>query len=147
MINGPNLDLLGTREPQIYGNLTLGQIQEQINSWIDAQASSTQIDYFQSNLEGEIIEKLNGSHNLYDALVINPGALCHYSVALVDSLIAFPHPKVEVHLSNPFKRELFRRRLLTAGVVDAVILGAGAYGYILALDFLLKKWGAKQLEQ
>ncbi len=140
MLNGPNLDLLGEREAEIYGSTNLKSIEGSLFSWLENNHPEVGLDFLQTNSESVLIDKLNSSHNAYNGLIINPGALAHYSVALRDSLKAFPAPKVEVHISNPIARENFRQTMLTAGAVNAVILGMGAYGYLLALQYLLKTY-------
>jgi len=139
--NGPNLDILGRREPEIYGTATLSDIEALLRKWLKKKGVDACLEFFQTNSEGELISKLNSSHGKYSGLIINPGALSHYSLALLDSLKAFPARKVEVHISNPLARGGERSRLLTAQAMDALFLGVGVEGYVYALSYLLAKEG------
>lgn len=127
IINGPNLNLLGTREPEIYGTTTMEDYLENLKS----EFSSHEIQYYQSNIEGELINRLQEDD--FDALVINPGAFTHYSYAIADCLKNIQKPKVEVHISNIYKREEFRQKSVTAANTDAVLSGFGMDGYRLAI--------------
>ena len=127
IINGPNLNLLGKREPEIYGTLTF----EDFFSTLQEKFSSLNLHYFQSNIEGELINRLQEDN--YDAVVINPGAFTHYSYAISDCLKNIKLPKIEVHISNIYKREEFRKKSVTAESCDAVISGFGMKGYRLAV--------------
>ncbi|MEC3877180.1 type II 3-dehydroquinate dehydratase [Chryseobacterium salviniae] len=127
IVNGPNLNLLGTREPEIYGTTSMEDYLENLES----EFPSHQIQYYQSNIEGEIINRLQ--HDDFDALVINPGAFTHYSYAIADCLKNIQKPKVEVHISNIYKREEFRQKSVTAANTDAVLSGFGMDGYRLAI--------------
>lgn len=127
IINGPNLNLLGTREPEIYGSVSMESVLEQLR----AEFTNHEIDYWQSNHEGEIIDRLQ--QNDYDALVINPGAFTHYSFAIADCLKNIRTPKCEVHISNIYQREAFRQKSVTAAYTDAVLSGFGMDGYRLAI--------------
>ncbi|ALR31809.1 3-dehydroquinate dehydratase [Chryseobacterium sp. IHB B 17019] len=127
IVNGPNLNLLGSREPEIYGTISMEEYLENIKS----EFSSYEIKYYQSNIEGEIINRLQ--ENDFDALVINPGAFTHYSYAIADCLKNIQKPKVEVHISNIYKREEFRQKSVTAANTDAVLSGFGMGGYRLAI--------------
>jgi 3-dehydroquinate dehydratase-2 len=127
IVNGPNLNLLGTREPEIYGNTSMENYLEQIKP----EFSSHEILFFQSNIEGELINRLQEDD--FDALVINPGAFTHYSYAIADCLKNIQKPKVEVHISNIYKREEFRQKSVTAANTDAVLSGFGMEGYRLAI--------------
>ncbi|MFC5874649.1 3-dehydroquinate dehydratase [Chryseobacterium arachidis] len=131
IINGPNLNLLGTREPEIYGTTSMEDYLENLKS----EFSSHEIQYYQSNIEGELINRLQEDD--FDALVINPGAFTHYSYAIADCLKNIQKPKVEVHISNIYKREEFRQKSVTAANTDAVLSGFGMDGYRLAI-FSLK---------
>ncbi|MCL1998263.1 MAG: type II 3-dehydroquinate dehydratase [Turicibacter sp.] len=141
IINGPNLNFLGIRESDIYGTATL----EQLNDFITQNAPpSTKLTFFQSNHEGALIDFLQECHyNDCEAIVINPGALTHYSYALRDAISATNLPCIEVHLSNIHAREDFRKKSVTAAVCIAQICGLNAMGYILAIQALkdLKPWG------
>lgn len=127
IINGPNLNLLGTREPEIYGTTPMEDYLENLKS----EFSSHEIQYYQSNIEGELINRLQEDD--FDALVINPGAFTHYSYAIADCLKNIQKPKVEVHISNIYKREEFRQKSVTAANTDAVLSGFGMDGYRLAI--------------
>ncbi|WP_419869033.1 type II 3-dehydroquinate dehydratase [Chryseobacterium sp. CT-SW4] len=127
IINGPNLNLLGTREPEVYGTTSM---EDYLNE-LKKEFSSNEILYFQSNIEGEIINRLQ-EHD-FDAVVINPGAFTHYSYAIADCLKNIRKPKVEVHISNIYKREEFRQKSVTAACTDSVLSGFGMKGYQLAI--------------
>ncbi|RAP33940.1 type II 3-dehydroquinate dehydratase [Candidatus Marinamargulisbacteria bacterium SCGC AG-439-L15] len=137
IIHGPNLNLLGKREPEIYGTKTLEEINTDCKSF--AETHNSTIDCFQSNHEGEIIETIQNASGQYDGLIINPGAFTHYSIAIRDALASLTIPKIEVHLSNIYKREEFRKTSYTAGACDGVITGFGDTSYILALSQLLQQ--------
>ena len=127
IVNGPNLNLLGSREPEIYGSISM---EEELNN-LQHKFPDLQISYFQSNIEGEIINRLQ--KNDFDALVINPGAFTHYSYAIADCLQNISKPKIEVHISNIYKREEFRQKSVTAANTDGVLSGFGLKGYELAI--------------
>ena len=131
IINGPNINLLGKREPEIYGNLTL----EDINNKIKDHATKLSLDvsFFQSNIEGEIVNKIQQSHKS-DGIIINAAAFTHTSVAILDALKSLDIPKIEVHISNIYKREEFRHKSLISQTVNGVICGFGINGYNLALE-------------
>jgi 3-dehydroquinate dehydratase-2 len=134
IINGPNLDLLGSREPEIYGSLTL----EDINKGLESTANQLGMEliFHQSNLEGRIVELLHEAGQHCRGVVINPGGYSHTSVAILDAIKSISIPVVEVHLSNLHKREKFRRRSLTASGAAGIISGFGQLGYHLALRAL-----------
>lgn len=132
LINGPNLAALGSREPEIYGHETLHEIISTLSR--RASEMGARITSVQADGEGQVVSAVYTAAERGGALIINPGAFSHSSVAIMDSMSAFPGPVIEVHLSNVHGREQFRRRLLTAAAADAVISGAGALGYSLALD-------------
>lgn len=127
IVNGPNLNLLGTREPEIYGSISMDDYLIELRTAFPQH----EINDFQSNLEGEIINRLQ--KNDFDALVINPGAFTHYSYAIADCLQNISKPKIEVHISNIYKREEFRRKSVTAANTDGVLSGFGLKGYELAI--------------
>jgi len=135
VVNGPNLNLLGTREPEIYGTDTLADIR----AMIDARAADLgwNVSFFQSNHEGALIDFLQKEGPGSLGVVLNPAGLTHTSVALADCIRAIdPVPVVEVHLSNLFAREEFRHRSVTAGAAVGIISGFGGRGYILAMEYL-----------
>lgn len=126
IINGPNLNLLGTREPEIYGSVSMEDYLNDLkNEFTD------EIIYYQSNIEGELINRLQEDD--FEAVIINPGAFTHYSYAISDCLKNINKPKIEVHISNIYKREEFRKKSVTAESCDAVISGFGMKGYRLAI--------------
>jgi len=133
IINGPNLNLLGTREPDIYGKISM----EDFLKTLCKQFSQDNIYFFQSNIEGELIDRIQVDD--YEALVVNFGAFTHYSYALADCLKNISKPKIEVHISNIYKREEFRHKSVTASHVDALLSGFGMEGYRLAIMYLTSK--------
>ncbi len=137
LLNGPNLNLLGEREPHIYGNSTLKDIELGLSKML-AGSALTLVSH-QSNHEGGLIDKVQDLRNELKGLIINPGAYSHTSIALRDCLSALSCPKVEVHISNIYTREDFRHHSYVSEVVDSVICGAGVLGYELGLQFLLSK--------
>jgi len=137
ILNGPNLDRLGKREPEIYGHTTLADLEAALRAEFGAAAS---LDFFQSNHEGALIDKISSLADAkIDGIVINGAAFTHTSVALRDALAGAHLPTVEVHISNIYKREEFRHTSLTAPVSLAVISGLGIEGYFAAVRFLLKR--------
>lgn len=134
ILNGPNLNLLGTREPEIYGRSTLTDIEKA--SRAKAQSLGLALEFRQSNTEGTLVDWVQEAGSNAAGLIINPGAYTHTSVALLDALSALAIPKIELHLSNIHAREEFRRKSLTAPAVNGVIMGLGAKGYELALEAL-----------
>ncbi len=140
IINGPNLNLLGKREPEIYGTQTLVQIIEQVR--VKAKELNVEIDHLQSNSEAEIIGRIHQTmDDKTDFIIINPGALTHTSVALRDAFLSVSKPFIEIHLSNVFARETFRRQSFLSDIAVAVISGAGAQGYELALQAAVRHLG------
>ena len=136
ILNGPNLDRLGKREPEIYGNATLGDLEKALRAEF---APAAKLEFFQSNHEGELIDRIAKlADDGFDGIVINGGALTHTSVARRDALLGARVPAVEVHISNIYKREEFRHTSLTAPACTAVITGLGLEGYHAAVRFLLK---------
>ena len=130
IINGPNINLLGKREPNIYGNLTLDNINKEIANY--GEELNLDTFFFQSNIEGEIVNKIQASDKS-DGIIINAAAFTHTSVAIHDALKSLVLPKIEVHISNIYKREEFRHKSLISNVVDGVICGLGANSYKLAM--------------
>lgn len=136
VLNGPNLNMLGTREPEVYGSLTLDQIVEGLTT--QANSQSIALQHVQSNHEGELIDAIHAAHNNVDAIVINPAAFTHTSVALRDALLSVEIPFVEVHLSNVHARESFRQHSYLSDIAVGVICGLGADGYRYALDKVIQ---------
>lgn len=132
IVNGPNLNLVGTREPEIYGSKSMETLLQEIRE----EFPTVEISYFQSNSEGAIIDHLQTAS--FDHLVINPGAFTHYSYALADCLKNISKPKIEVHISNIYQRELFRQKSVTAPYSNSLLSGFGLDGYRLAVLALLK---------
>lgn len=132
VINGPNLNMLGIRKKEIYGTMSLEQINQEISN--EALKLSVQVDFYQSNIEGEIVTKIQQALNVYSGIIINPGAYGHYSIAIRDALEAVALPCIEVHLSNVYAREGFRHNSVIAPVCTGQISGLGPIGYILALN-------------
>lgn len=132
LVNGPNLNLLGTREPAIYGDRSLDDLADDARR--AAHERGLEVETFQSNSESEIVGVVQGASAGYDALIVNAGALTHYSWALHDALRAFRGPIVEVHVSNPSAREGFRHVSVLSPVVSGTISGFGGLGYVLAVE-------------
>ena len=135
IINGPNLNLLGVRQPEIYGTETLGDIEAACAE--RAEILGLAIDFRQSNAEGEIVGWIQNARTDNDGIIINAGAYSHTSVAILDALIAADVPVIEVHLSNPYRRETFRRHSYVSLAADGLICGLGAHGYLLALEAMV----------
>ena len=135
VVNGPNLNLLGQRDPQVYGSMTLPEIEANIQK--RAKELGVEVTFFQSNSEGGLIDYLQQHGPNSQGVIINPGAYTHYSLALRDALDNLRVPIVEVHISNIHSREWFRRRSVTASVVQGQVSGLGWRGYIAALEYLV----------
>ena len=134
IINGPNLNLLGKREPDIYGDLSFEEFFTEVK---DVYSDDIQLSYFQSNIEGELIDKIQEVGFMYHGIILNAGGYTHTSVALRDAVAAVKTPVVEVHISNPYAREEFRHQSLISGVCKGMIAGFGMESYVLALDSFL----------
>ena len=133
IINGPNLNLTGRREPEVYGSTTMEEYVEGLR----ARFPEVEITYYQSNVEGELIDRIQQVGFCYDGLIVNLGGYSHTSVALRDALLAVPTPKVEVHLSNIFAREEYRHHSLITSACRGMVCGLGLQGYELALRALV----------
>ncbi len=136
VIQGPNLNMLGIREQHIYGSMSLEQIHEQLKT--AAAQNGVEIEFFQSNLEGEIVDRIQECLGTVDGIMINPAAYSHTSIAIKDALSAVSMPVVEVHISNIYKREEFRQKSVTAGASTGVISGFGPFGYHMGLIALMQ---------
>jgi len=134
IVNGPNLNQLGTREPEIYGHETLADIEAMCTE--AAKSLKLTVDCIQSNIEGEIVTYIQNARKKYQGLIINAGAYTHTSIAIMDALLLLKIPVIEVHLSNIFKREDFRHHSYVSLASKGVICGLGSKGYILALEAL-----------
>jgi 3-dehydroquinate dehydratase-2 len=138
MLNGPNLNLLGSREPEVYGATTLSQIEQAAQA--QAQAAGAKLEFFQTNHEGELIDRIHAAKQAgVDGIIINPAGFSHTSIALRDALAGVAIPFVEVHISNIHRRESFRHHSYMSELAVGVICGLGVDGYRLAIDFALKK--------
>lgn len=141
LLNGPNLNMLGTREPEVYGRATLADLEAACRR--RAGELGLGLECRQSNHEGELVDWIQGARGSVDGLVINPGALTHTSIALLDALQAVELPTVEVHLSNIHRREAFRHRSYVSLAATGVIMGLGQQGYLLALEALAARLGSQ----
>ena len=142
IINGPNLNLLGNREKKFYGDTTL----ERIKSICEEKCAQNEMEmeFFQSNHEGELLEKIHSAQDDFDGIIINPAAYTHTSIALLDALRASTKPKIEVHISNIYTREDYRRKSITSEAVNGIICGFGENGYLLAIEAMKKLIYKKQ---
>ena len=132
IINGPNINLLGEREKSQYGKLTFDELKEKCLE--TAKNQKLEIEFYQSNLEGEIVTKIQNSRKEYDGVIINAAGFTHSSVSIRDALEIVKKPKIELHISNIYKREEFRQKSLLSDVVSGIICGLGINGYILAIN-------------
>ena len=132
ILNGPNLNLLGTREPEKYGNTSL----ENVKSLCNEKCISNELDlnFFQSNFEGEIIEEIHKANNNACGIIINAGALTHTSIGILDALTMFEGPKIEIHITNVYAREDFRHKSFISPVATGIIAGLGVNSYVLAIE-------------
>ncbi len=133
IINGPNLNMLGMREPDIYGEQSLADIQKEIEELPLPDDIRVEFDFFQSNHEGALVDKIQEAHGKVDVIIINAGAFSHYSIAIYDALKAVKIPVIEVHLSNIYAREFFRHQSLISKVAVGGIFGFGSLGYKMAV--------------
>ncbi len=134
IINGPNINLIGTREPDIYGNVSFSEFFEDIK---EVYSDEVQLVHFQSNIEGELIDKIQEVGFSFHGIILNAGGYTHTSVALRDAVAAVKTPVIEVHISNPYSREEFRHKSLLSGVCKGIIAGFGLESYVLAIDSFL----------
>ena len=132
IINGPNINLLGEREKSQYGNLTFEDLKNKCLS--RSSDWKVEIEFYQSNIEGEIVTKIQESRNKFDGIIINAAGFTHTSVSIRDALEIVKKPKIELHISNIYKREVFRQKSLISDVVNGIICGFGVNGYILAIN-------------
>ena len=136
IINGPNLNLLGEREQSQYGSITFDKLKE--NCLNKAKELKINLDFYQSNIEGELVSLIQNARNEYDGMIINAAGFTHTSVAIRDALDLFKKPIIELHISNIYKREEFRQKSLISDIATGGIFGLGAEGYILAIISLQK---------
>ncbi len=141
IVNGPNLNMLGTREPEIYGSETLKDIEKKCKEY--GAQTSLEVDFMQSNLEGELVTAIQNAGKTYNGLLINAGAYTHTSIAILDALLPLKIPVIEVHISNIFKREPFRHESYISKAARGVICGFGSDSYILALQAISNILSAK----
>ena len=139
LINGPNLNLLGKREQSQYGSITFEELKKTCQE--HSKKIGANIEFFQSNLEGEIVEKIQQSIKSFDGIIINAAGYTHTSVSIRDALNIFKKPKIELHISNIYKREEFRQKSLISDQVNGIICGLGSYGYILAINAMQELLG------
>ncbi len=139
VINGPNLNLLGEREPEVYGTMPLSKMEELIRA--EAEKLGIEVSFLQSNSESEILSAIHDTRGKFDGMVINPASFTHYSVAIADAISATKIPTVEVHISNILAREEFRGKSVIARACRGVITGFGPLGYVLALHALKRMPG------
>ena len=136
VINGPNLNLLGTREKEKYGNVSLMDIQKKCENY--SKKIGLQVDFKQSNVEGEIVNFIQNTKDNHQGIIINAGGYTHTSVAILDALLAVKKPTIELHITNIYKREDFRHKSLISKAANGIICGLGVEGYIMALDGIKK---------
>ena len=142
VLNGPNLNLLGTREPEIYGSLTLEDINERLCR--RAEAAGLDMECLQSNYEGVLVDAIQAAQGTMDYIILNAAAFTHYSIAIRDAIAAIDVPVIEVHLSNIHRREEFRHKSVIAPVVLGQIAGLGAESYMAALEAIICRMGGTQ---
>jgi 3-dehydroquinate dehydratase-2 len=136
LINGPNLNLLGTRQPELYGSTTLSDVES--DGRRHAESLGAELESFQSNHEGAIVERIHAARNEVDAIVINPAAYTHTSVAIRDALLGVDIPFIEIHITNTHAREQFRHHSYLSDKAEAVIMGLGVFGYTAAIEHAVK---------
>ncbi|MDQ7045373.1 MAG: type II 3-dehydroquinate dehydratase [Sulfurimonas sp.] len=145
VIQGPNLNMLGVREQHVYGPMKLEQIHAQMKDF--AAQNDTEIEFFQSNLEGELVDKVQECYGEIDGIIINPAAYTHTSIAIRDAIAAVGIPTIEVHISNIHRREEFRKENMVAAVCSSSIVGFGPFGYHLAMVGLLQVMAEVQAQK
>jgi len=138
IINGPNLNLLGEREPKVYGTETLRDLEKMVKEYISNSNLNIDAIFFQSNSEGELVNSIQDAGETLNGIIINAGGLSHTSVSILDALLAIKIPKIEVHISNLFTREEFRQSSYISKGVNGIICGFGLNGYLLAIDGINK---------
>lgn len=138
IINGPNLNFLGKREPEIYGSDTLEDLNSRLETYADSFNTDVSLEFYQSNSEGGIVDRIQGAYNDFNGIVINPAAYTHTSIAIRDAILATDLPVVEVHISNIFKREEFRHRSFVSDVSLGVVSGFGLNSYFLGLKGIIE---------
>lgn len=143
VLNGPNLNLLGQREPSVYGNTGLDVLVNMLKKY--GEELGILVDHVQTNSEGELIDILHGAIGRYEGIILNPGAYTHYSYAIRDAVASIDVPVLEVHISNIYAREEFRSRSVIAPVCVGQISGLGIYGYQLALDYFRRYYNEKNV--
>lgn len=134
IINGPNLNFLGIREPKLYGNRSLDDINKDLHKY--CKERNIEVEFYQSNHEGDIVDKIQESYGKKNYIIINPGAFTHYSIAIRDALLSVGIETIEVHLSNVYKREEFRYKSVISDIVIGKITGFGEFGYKMAIDYI-----------
>lgn len=137
IINGANLNFLGIREPEIYGKENLEAINEKIR--IESSKSNVELDFFQSNIEGEIINKIQSLYKKCDYIIINPGGFTHYSIGIRDAILSVGIKTIEVHISNINNREEFRKNSVISDISIGTVSGFGNYGYLMAVNYIIDK--------
>ena len=142
ILNGPNLNMLGSRQPDVYGRETLSDVEESCRS--HGQSLGMEVDCRQSNSEGQLVDWIQDARGTHSGVIINPGAYSHTSIAIMDALLAAELPVIEVHLSNIHRREAFRHQSYVSKVADAVLCGLGSQGYLFALDAMARRLNAQQ---
>ena len=137
ILNGPNINMLGLREPEIYGDKTYEDLINLIKDYADEK--SVEVEFYQSNHEGDLVDKIQSARGVFDGIVFNPAAYTHTSVAILDATLSAQVPTVEVHISDPDKREEFRHTSFIRQACVKTICGMGLKGYLTALDFLIER--------
>ena len=138
IINGPNLNLLGEREPEVYGTETLRDLEKMVKEYISNSNLNIDAIFFQSNSEGELVNSIQDAGETLNGIIINAGGLSHTSVSILDALLAIKIPRIEVHISNLFTREEFRQSSYISKGVNGIVCGFGLNGYLLAIDGINK---------